>query len=145
MKKKDAPSSPLGRPRESVPATPEGARITSEQIMPNAPHDSTPALADDELKRLMRQALDHDQGVSVDVLGGVQKRLRERSGGKFYKDGWSTSRHPPFATYFITALLMLATVVLVYAMIVPVVPDPVPPLSTSAQDGSVNSGTSKQR
>lgn len=62
----------------------------------------------------------------VDVLGGVQQRLRERSGGKFYKDGWSTTRHAPFATYFITALLMAAAVVLVYAIVTPIIPDPVP-------------------
>ncbi len=75
----------------------------------------------------MRHTFKHNEDEpAVDVLGGVQQRLRERSGGKFYKDGWSTTRHAPFATYFITTLLMAAAVVLIYAIITPIIPDPVP-------------------
>ena len=82
---------------------------------------------DDELSQWMRNAFQKEEPQpGVDVLGGVQQRLRERSGGKFYKDGWSTTRHPPFATYFITALLMLVAVVLVYAIVTPIIPAPVP-------------------
>lgn len=84
---------------------------------------------DDELSQWMRRAFSpeqNDDAPRVDVLGGVQRRLRERSGGKFYKDGWSTTRHAPFATYFITALLMATAVLLVYAIVTPIIPDPVP-------------------
>ena len=61
-----------------------------------------------------------------DVLAGFQKKLRERSGGKFYEDGWSTSRHPPINTYLITSLLMLAVLGLVYALLAPLSGEPVP-------------------
>jgi hypothetical protein len=83
---------------------------------------------DDELSEWMRQTFKQDEvEPAVDVLSGVQQRLRERSGGKFYKDGWSTTRNAPFATYFITALLMFVCVVLIYAIVTPIIPDPVPP------------------
>jgi hypothetical protein len=61
-----------------------------------------------------------------DVLAGFQKKLRERSGGKFYEDGWSTSRHPPKSTYLITSLIMLAVLGLIYALLAPLSGEPVP-------------------
>lgn len=61
-----------------------------------------------------------------DVLAGVQKKLRERSGGKFYEDGWSTSRHPPINTYLITSLMMLAILGLIYVLLAPLSGEPVP-------------------
>ena len=61
-----------------------------------------------------------------DVLAGFQKKLRERSGGKFYEDGWSTSRHPPINTYLITSLLMLAILGVIYALLAPLSGEPVP-------------------
>jgi hypothetical protein len=61
-----------------------------------------------------------------DVLAGVQKKLRERSGGKFYEEGWSTSRHPPINTYLITSLLMLAVLGVIYVLLAPLVGEPLP-------------------
>jgi len=60
------------------------------------------------------------------VLAGVQKRIRERSNGKFYADGWSTAKHPPLNTYLVTSLLMLAILVISYALLSPLVGSPVP-------------------
>ena len=65
-----------------------------------------------------------------DVLAGFQKKLRERSGGKFYEDGWSTSRHPPINTYLITSLLMLAILGVIYALLAPLSGEPVPVQNT---------------
>lgn len=61
-----------------------------------------------------------------DVLAGFQKKVRERSGGKFYEDGWSTSRHPPKSTYLITSLIMLAVLGVIYALLAPLSGEPVP-------------------
>lgn len=61
-----------------------------------------------------------------DVLAGFQRKVRERSGGKFYEDGWSTSRHAPINTYLITSLLMLAIVGVIYALLAPLSGEPVP-------------------
>jgi hypothetical protein len=84
------------------------------------------SLRDEALSQLMKRAFDEEpEQPSVDVLEGVQRKLNERSGGKFYADGWSTSRHPPFSTYFITSLMMLAVIAIIYAITVPLVGDPV--------------------
>jgi hypothetical protein len=55
----------------------------------------------------------------VDVLRGVQERLRVRSRGKFYADGWSTRDEEPRATYLVTALFMLVVAVALYLALSP--------------------------
>ncbi len=103
--------------------------MTTHDDDPTRDGASSPAserTSSEELPSWMKSALGGKEDAGVDVLRGVQDRLRERSGGKFYRDGWSTTRHAPFATYFITALLMAATIVLIYAIVTPVIPDPVP-------------------
>ena len=71
--------------------------------------------SDEEVSTLLRGALGASPPSTPNVLPAVQKRLRERSGGKFYADGWSTSKHPPIATYLLTSLFMLAILAIVYA------------------------------
>jgi hypothetical protein len=74
---------------------------------------------EDSIRQLLRGAAAEDAGETPDVLSGVQRKLRQRSGGKFYADGWSTSRHPPIQTYLITSLVMLAIAGVVYAVLSP--------------------------
>ncbi len=96
-------------------------------------HDDEPSVErgdegeeSEELKSLLRGALrDEEEPPSSDILRGVQRRIRARSGGKFYADGWSTARHPPIATYLLTSLLMLAIVLLVYAVLTPTSGEPI--------------------
>ena len=76
------------------------------------------------IQRLMRGALDEEPDKSPDVLRGVQRKLRERSGGKFYADGWSTARYAPISTYLVTSLLMLSFVIFVYLVIHPLAGTP---------------------
>jgi hypothetical protein len=81
----------------------------------------------EELAAELRSALKGDVSEQApDVLAGFQKKLRERSGGKFYEDGWSTSRHPPINTYLITSLMMLAVLGIIYALLAPLSGEPVP-------------------
>ena len=88
----------------------------------------TEADENDELAAELRSALKGGMAEDEppDVLAGFQKKLRERSGGKFYEDGWSTSRHPPINTYLITSLMMLAILGLIYALLAPLSGEPVP-------------------
>ena len=71
------------------------------------------------MQQLLRGALDEEPDKSPDVLRGVQRKLRDRSGGKFYTDGWSTARYAPVSTYLITSLLMVSFVIFVYLLIHP--------------------------
>jgi len=84
---------------------------------------SRPSAADDVFRSMLRGAL-KEPGPAPDVLKGFQAKVRERSGGKFYADGWSTARHPPTSTYFITSLLMLAALGLIYALLRPLSGEP---------------------
>jgi len=80
---------------------------------------------DEVLRSMLRGAL-REQGPPPSVLAGVQKRIRERSKGKFYADGWSTAKHPPLNTYLVTSLLMLAILAISYALLSPLAGAPVP-------------------
>jgi hypothetical protein len=80
--------------------------------------DAMPEPEADPLRHLVRSAL-NDPASSPDVLAGVQRKLRQRSQGKFYRDAWSTARHPPVHTYLVTSLLMLAIVAAAYAVLHP--------------------------
>jgi hypothetical protein len=61
----------------------------------------------------------------VDLLSGVQRKIRQRSHGRFYADGWSTSR-AAVSTYVVTALLMLGILVIAYFVLMPAFPAPRP-------------------
>ena len=76
-------------------------------------------LDDVDLRELMRQALDRPpQGGPPNILGGVQRKLRTRSRGKFYGDGWSTAKAPR-STYLMTSLIMLALVAFIFLVLIP--------------------------
>ncbi len=85
-------------------------RVTDPDIDPNE---------DAQLRSLLRGALDATHDDSPDVLRGVQRKIRERSGGKFYADGWSTTRYAPISTFFVTSLMMLSFIVFIYFVIHP--------------------------
>lgn len=52
------------------------------------------------------------------MLKGVQRRIRLRSKGKFYSDGWSTSRSPR-STYLFTSIFMLVLIAFVFLVLIP--------------------------
>jgi hypothetical protein len=54
---------------------------------------------------------------SPDLLRGVQKKIRVRSKGKFYGDGWSTTQAK--VNYALIALVMLVLVGTIYFVLGP--------------------------
>ena len=77
-------------------------------------------LDDVDIKDLLRKALDPPAKTpQADILSGVQKRIRERSRGRFYADGWSTTLAPR-ATFLVTSVIMLVVAVLVWYLLGPV-------------------------
>lgn len=71
--------------------------------------------AESSLRDLVRGAF-ASEPEAPDVLAGFQRRIRERSRGKFYADGWSTARHPPIGTYLLTSLAMLLLLLIAYSL-----------------------------
>jgi hypothetical protein len=110
---------------------PGRALAAEEQDEPPA-DDGTDAAADasetseEGIRDLLRGALGRSEPEIPDVLRGVQRKIRQRSGGKFYADGWSTARQPPISTYLITSLVMLAILFAIWAVFSPLSGEPAP-------------------
>lgn len=77
------------------------------------------------LKALLKRSLAHEPKAPThaptsedkELLAAVQRKLRKRSKGKFYSDGWSTTRSR--VDYALVAVIMLVTIALVYVMLGP--------------------------
>ena len=83
------------------------------------PADGDLPLVDEvDVRELLRGALRPPQAAPPNLLRGVQRRLRTRSRGKFYGDGWSTTQSPR-STYLMTSILMLALIAFVFLVLVP--------------------------
>jgi hypothetical protein len=77
---------------------------------------------DPALSALLKKSLsaDVEKEPPIDdkkLLQGVQRKLRKRSKGKFYGDGWSTTQSK--LNYALVALVMLVTIVAVYLALGP--------------------------
>ncbi len=53
-----------------------------------------------------------DAQADQELLRAVQRKLRKRSKGKFYSDGWSTTQSR--INYVLVAMIMLVTIAIVY-------------------------------
>ena len=69
---------------------------------------------DEEVRALVRRALSPEALTKdvPDLLGGVQRRIRKRSRGKFFADGWSTGQAR--MGYVLVALITLLLVVVAF-------------------------------
>jgi hypothetical protein len=103
-------------------------RDMERRDQPSAAGLSTSTPADSEeagrIRDLLRGAATRDAPPQVDVLHGVQRKIRQRSRGRYFADGWSTTRQPPVSTYLVTSLVMLVIVVLVYLVLTPLAGTP---------------------
>ena len=70
--------------------------------------------ADEPMRALLKRALATEAIAkdTPDILRGVQRRIRKRSRGKFFNDGWSTAQAR--AGYMLVALVTLLLVVVAY-------------------------------
>ena len=96
------------------------AWLAKEEAEKKADDDATDAPLDEvEMRDMLRKALRPPPGsVAPELLEGVQKKLRTRSRGKFYGDGWSTARSPR-STYLVTSVLMLVLIGFVFLILLP--------------------------
>jgi hypothetical protein len=74
-----------------------------------------------QMRALLRHALRRESEPlpSSSILTGVQRKIRKRSRGKFYGDGWSTSQSR--LSYTIVAITMLILLALTYLSMIPTV------------------------
>lgn len=82
-----------------------------------------PEPAEDEgdaraVRDLLKRSLASDEENAPDLLAGVQRRIRVRSRGKFFADGWSTTQTR--ASYVLIGITTLLLVVLAYCMLSPI-------------------------
>jgi hypothetical protein len=73
------------------------------------------------VRDLVKRALAKDTLANdpPDILRGVQRRIRLRSRGKFFADGWSTANNARPAYYVLIALITLLVVGLAYYALLP--------------------------
>ena len=64
------------------------------------------------MRALLKRSLSRDGENAPDLLVGVQRRIRTRSRGKFFADGWSTTQAR--ANYALIGILTLLLAVLAY-------------------------------
>ncbi len=77
------------------------------------PREPSEEESDDELVRsLLKRTLSTDVKDAPDLLQGVQRRIRRRSRGKFFADGWSTGQAR--VGYVLIALVTLVLVAVAY-------------------------------
>ena len=90
--------------------------LTPEEL---AQLDEQPAMGA-LLKRSLAQPEDIvvEPAKEAELLRGVQRKLRKRSKGKFYGDGWSTAKAPR-QTYLITSVVMLLLIGFVFLVLIP--------------------------
>jgi hypothetical protein len=104
-------------PSASVPIEPTASQpaetsATSDEEVP------ADAAEDVAIQSLLRKSMVERGPVVVpDLVTGVQKKLRKRSRGKFYADGWSTATSR--TSYVLVAVAMLVVVALAYLVLGP--------------------------
>jgi hypothetical protein len=97
------------------------ASDSSHSDEPGADEGDAVELDEVDVRDLLRAALEPPPPKpkqETALLKGVQRRLRVRSKGKFYADGWSTSRSPR-STYLVTSIFMLLLIAFVFLVLIP--------------------------
>ena len=69
------------------------------------------------LGSLLRESLPAAPSDAPDLLPGVQRKIRRRSRGKFFADGWSTSQTR--INYALVAFVMLIVIAVAYVGLAP--------------------------
>ena len=76
-----------------------------EELPPDVDLDADP------MRKLLKRSVSAD-GANQPLLAEVQRKLRARSKGKFYGDGWSTTQEK--ISYALVATIMLVVIALAY-------------------------------
>ena len=72
---------------------------------------------DNAMRDLLRRSLATEPAPDKPVLREVQRKIRQRSKGKFFSDGWSTAASK--VNYALVAVIMLLIVAIAYFLLGP--------------------------
>jgi hypothetical protein len=72
----------------------------------------------DPLRALLKRSLSKNPPAPPSLLAGVQRRIRQRSRGKFFADGWSTAQTR--VSHVLIGLLTLLVVAAAYLALGPI-------------------------
>lgn len=115
---KTAPNEPLLEAPDEVEqaAAPDLAddRDPADGAEEDLPDD---AVGDEAMRKLLKRSLAAPEVPVPDLVSGVQRKLRRRSRGKFYADGWSTARSR--VNYVLVSVAMLLVLVIAYLVLGP--------------------------
>ena len=78
--------------------------------------EEEPEKVDDAMRALLKRSLE-EHAPEQPVLREVQRKIRQRSKGKFYSDGWSTTQAR--VSYALVAVAMLLIVAIAYFVLGP--------------------------
>ncbi|MBK8251813.1 MAG: hypothetical protein IPK82_03990 [Polyangiaceae bacterium] len=107
--------------RESEEPTKEVQSPPAENAEDFPEDEGAVSLDEVDVRDLLRSALEPPPPKpkqQTALLKGVQHRLRVRSKGKFYADGWSTSKSPR-STYLVTSIFMLLLIAFIFLVLIP--------------------------
>lgn len=129
-KEDEEPGAPSRRPASAESAASDSSSRAASESSSRAASESSPVdegaegdveIDEVDVRDLLRAALEPPAPKPKQdavLLKGVQRRLRVRSKGKFYADGWSTSRSPR-STYLVTSIFMLLLIAFVFLVLIP--------------------------
>ncbi len=85
----------------------------SETEIEDSVDSGRPSLPGDAMKMLLRKSLTEQAPVvpQGEILRGVQRKIRKRSKGRFFADGWATGTR---VNYVLIALVMLVILVVAF-------------------------------
>ncbi len=86
----------------------------------DAPREALDSKDDEAISKLLKQSLKSeapDEAAAESMLPSVQRKIRQRSKGKFYGDGWSTSQSK--LNYALVAVIMLVVIAVCYMALGP--------------------------
>jgi hypothetical protein len=66
----------------------------------------------DAIRALLKRSVAKEEPEPPDIVRKVQRRIRQRSKGKFFSDGWSTTQSR--VSYALVAVMMLLLIAVVY-------------------------------
>ena len=105
-------------PSASGPIEPSASPASAETFSGSDEEVPADAAEDVAIQSLLRKSMVERGPVVVpDLVTGVQKKLRKRSRGKFYADGWSTATSR--TSYVLVAVAMLVVVAIAYLVLGP--------------------------